>query len=106
MGSVATAGVDRALAMQIEPACRGRKHLAHPIRRGGEVRRVGQLCHPLPAPPREVGDQDVLAEVQLRLVDDPPPARAGAPLAERPGELEVGFAKSGDYFFSTNVPST
>ena len=22
------------------------------------------------------------------------------------GELEVGFAKSGDYFFSTNVPST
>src|SRR5262249_39642729 len=37
----------------------------------------------LSAPAAEVGDEDVLAEVQLRLMDDDPPAWAAAPAIER-----------------------
>ena len=69
-------GVDRAFAVEVEPARGRRQHLAHPVRREGHVGRVGEVRHPLAAPPRDVGDQDVLAKVKLGLVDDPPPARA------------------------------
>ena len=60
--------------------------------KSGEVRRVGQLRHPLPAPPREVRDQDVLTEVQLRLEDDPPSARPAA--AEQPATIPRAGAVS------------
>ena len=72
------ASVDRALALQVEPSRRRGENLAHPVRRQGDVGRVGILGHPLPAPPRQVGNQDVLSEMQLGLVDDPPSAGAAA----------------------------
>ena len=76
------AGIDGTLAVQVELARRGGEHLAYPVRRQGDVGRVGIVGHPLPAPPRQVRHQDVLVEMQLRLVDDPPPARTAAALAE------------------------
>ena len=50
---------------------------------------VGVDGHPLPAPSRKVGDQDVLAQVQLRLVDDPPTPGAAPTPAERSSELRT-----------------
>ncbi len=40
------------------------------------------------SPPGKVGHQDLVAEVQLRLVKDPPPARPTAASVERPSKFE------------------
>ena len=66
--------IHRALAVEVEPAGRGGQHLAHPVRRKGDVRGLGVVRHPLAAPSGEVRNQDVFAKMQLRLVDDPPSA--------------------------------
>ena len=82
------AGVNRALAMEVEAACRRRKYLAHPVRCESHVGSFRIVRHPFPAPAREVGNQNVLAEVQLGLVDDPPSSRT--PSAELKRIPEIG----------------
>ena len=83
----ALAGIDRPLAVPVEIACRRRKHLADPVGRQGEEGRVGKVRHPLAPPAGDVGHQDVLAEMQLRLVDDPPAAGAAFAEVERIADL-------------------
>ena len=70
------APIGGALAVEVELAGRRRENFAHPV--GGQrgVRRVGKERHPLPPPTGEVGYEDVLAQMQLRFVDDPPAPRA------------------------------
>ena len=79
-------GVDRTLGVPIEIARRVRHRLAHPVRRGVRVPRLGEFGESLAAPARDVRDQDVLAEVQLGLEQDPPSARATAAEPERVSE--------------------
>src|SRR5439155_12775036 len=68
------ASVHAELPPAIDVSRRGRDHLAHPVRRKREPDHVREHRHPLPAPPGEIRDEYVVAEVQLRLVEDPPPA--------------------------------
>ena len=82
-------GVDRALAVQVELAGRGREHLAHPVRRQGTVRRVGKVGHVPAAPARQVGHENVLAEMKLGLEDDPPPAGATGVVVEGAADLDA-----------------
>ena len=65
------AGIHRALAVEVESAGRDGRHLAHPVRRKGDVRGLGVVRHLLAAPSGEIRNQDVFAKMQLRLVDDP-----------------------------------
>jgi hypothetical protein len=67
-------GVDPELATAIDPLGCGREHLADPIGHQGEERLTGDGRHSLPPPASQVRHNDVLAEMQLRLVEDPPPA--------------------------------
>lgn len=68
---------------------RRRQHFARPVGSKREVRRIGQLRHPPSAPARAVRHEDVVAEVQLRLQVDSPPARAYTSATERGSELEA-----------------
>src|SRR6185369_7812855 len=59
--------------------------------------RVGDRAHALVTPSREVGDEDVLAEVELRLEEDPPASRtvrSAGLLIERAQLLEQNRAGS------------
>ena len=85
----AFAGVDRALVLEVDPARRCGQDLARPVRCKWEVRCFGTVRHSLSTPAREIGDEDLVAEVQLRLGEDPPSTRAAAALAERRAELEA-----------------
>jgi hypothetical protein len=64
--------VDSALAPAVEPLGRRREHGAHPIRSEREEGFVWHGWQPFTRPPGEVRNQDLLSEMQLRLVEDPP----------------------------------
>jgi len=68
--------VDRELAYPVDAYGGRREDLADPVRCLLEKRHVGEHRHPLASPASQVRDQDVRAEVQLRLDQDPPPSRA------------------------------
>ena len=85
----AFAGEDRTLGVEVERAGLGREHLARPVRREGDVVRRGELRHALAAPADNVRDHNVLAEMELRLVEDPPPSRPVPPAVERQAEHDV-----------------
>ena len=93
---------NRALAVQVELAGRGREHVAHPVGRQRAVRRVKEVRHPLAAPAGEIGHADVVAQVQLRFVDDPPSTVAagrrgskGPPILTPRDELARACGKAG-----------
>ncbi len=67
------------LAHPVEPARRGRDHLAHEVGRQREPRHVGNDRHALGAPSSHVGHEHVLSEVELRFHEKPP--SAGSPVA-------------------------
>ena len=69
-------GVDAALVGQVDPPGARAQDLADPVGREVEPGAIGTGRHPLAAPAGEVGDEDVGAEVQLGLVEDPPAAGA------------------------------
>ena len=81
-------GVDRHLPGSIQALGRRRDDLASPVGRERESRRVGKLRKPLALPPREVGDEHVLAEMKLRLVEDPPSAGTAATVVVVPSPHE------------------
>ena len=93
--------IDGALAVQVELAGRGREFFARPVRRQRAVRRVGIDRHSFAAPAGQIGDEDVLAQVQLRFVDDPPAAGAagvvieGAPILTPRDELARACGMAG-----------
>ena len=68
---------------------RWREDLADPVRREREVRGLGIPRHPVPAPTSEVGDEDVVSEVQLGLDDDPPAAGAAPAELKRRAEVDL-----------------
>ena len=78
----ALAGVDVALVAEIKVAGGGGQNLAHPIRGQGDERCHGALGHALAPPAGEVGHEDVFvregAEVNFRLVENPPAVRPAA----------------------------
>lgn len=76
----------RSFAPPIQAFGGGREHLADTVRCELHEGSVGQLGHPTAAPACEVGNQNVGVEVNLRLVEDDPSARAAAPSVERPHE--------------------
>src|SRR5438876_10946499 len=70
--------------------CRVRRdNFADPIGCEFEVRNIGIHWHSLPSPACEVGNQHIRAEVQFRLVDDPPAARTSVAEVERWTELHA-----------------
>jgi len=73
----ALARVDRHLPRPVDAPRRGRDHLADPVRRERERRRVREDRQPLAPPSRPVGDEHVVTEVQLGPEQDPPAARPG-----------------------------
>ena len=80
--------VDAQLPAAIDAPGGGGEHLAHPVR--GE-REEGLLRHgrqPLAPPAGEVGHDDLLSEVKLGLVEDPPAPGAAAALVERSPDEE------------------
>ncbi len=75
--------VDSSFMYSIDARRAGRGDLARPVGRQCKIRHVGyQSGHALPAPPGEIGDQDILPEVQLRLKYDDPSAGAAATTLE------------------------
>ena len=81
--------VDGALAVQVELAGRGREYFAHPVRRQRAVRPVGIDRHSFAAPAGQIGYEDVLAQVQLRLVDDSPAAGTTGVVIEGAADLDA-----------------
>src|SRR5262249_9394378 len=71
------AGVDAHLAAAVDATRRRRDDLADPVGRLREVRRGWERRHALTAPAGPVGNQDVVAQVQLGLEDDPPAPGTG-----------------------------
>ena len=78
-------GVDRALRVEVKLARFSRQRLAHPVRREGNEVARRDLRHTLAAPPREIGNHHIVAEVQLGLSQQPPPARPAVPAASASG---------------------
>src|SRR5262249_48698587 len=64
--------VDRHLAGPVETTRSGRDHLADPIWGERDPDDVRDRRHALDSPPGDVWVQDVLSEMQLRLVENPP----------------------------------
>ena len=79
----AVPGIDRPFAVAVQIAGRRRQHLADPVRGQREIGGVGEIRHPFAPPAGEIGDQDIVTQMKLGLVDDPP--SAGAVLAEIEG---------------------
>src|SRR2546422_32307 len=69
------ARVDRHLAVAVERAGAGGERLAGPVRSLLEPGDVREFGHVLAPPARKIRDEDIVAEVQLGLVQDPPAAR-------------------------------
>lgn len=89
----AVGGVGGTLGRQVEGAGRGGEDLADPVGDEGAEGGVGrELRHALAAPADDVGDEDVVAEVDLGLDQDPPAAGAAAALVERPVHLVADCA--------------
>src|SRR5882724_1532059 len=80
----ALASVDAHLAAAVDRARARRHDFAHPVGWLSESDDVRENGHAVAAPPGEVGYDHVLAEVQLRLEEQPP--AAGEPAAGRPVE--------------------
>ena len=76
-------GVEATLVGDVDPPRARAEDFADPVGRevGPCAFRTGR--HPLAAPAREIRDQHVGAEVQFRLEQDPPAARAAATLLKR-----------------------
>ena len=74
--------VFRHLAYPVETTRRRRDHLAHPVGCEVEPGGVGIDRHPLASPPGEIRNEHIAAQVQFRLVDDPPAAGAAITLVE------------------------
>src|ERR1051325_4120026 len=72
----ALARIDAHLPTAIDPSGRRRDRLAHPVGRHRERGHVPHDRQTAASPPGDIGDEDVLTEVQLRLEDEPPTARA------------------------------
>jgi len=76
----AGAGVDGELAGAIEAAGGGREHFTDPVGWEGEEHVLRRRWHALALPACHVGDDDLLSQVQLWLIQDPP--AAGTAVAE------------------------
>ncbi len=61
----------------------GERNLTNPVRGELEMSHVRENWKPLSAPAREIRDDDVLAEMELRLDENPPPSRSSAAFIER-----------------------
>ena len=70
----AFARVDPHLPRAVDTSGAGGDDLTHPVRCQGHERGRGDRGHPLLSPASEVRNEHVVAEVQLRLVENPPPA--------------------------------
>jgi hypothetical protein len=70
--------IDGELLHAVEPLGGRRQDLAHPVRGDHERDAFRDARHALPFPAREVGNDDVLAQVKLGLVENPPSARASS----------------------------
>lgn len=82
----AVGAVERALLGQVEAAGAGRQDLADPVGGDGEEGDVGVDGHPLAPPAGEVGDEDVFAEMELRLDGEVP--SFGPDSTEATGQME------------------
>jgi hypothetical protein len=83
--SHAMLGVDGQLFTLVDLDRGLRENLADPVGRQGEIRHVGDSRHARPTPAGKVRDQDVVAQMELGLVQQNPPARsAPASLEGRP----------------------
>ena len=69
-------GVNGKLVGAVDLGGQRREHLAEPVGRGPEIRRLGQSRRPRAPPAGGVGDDDVLAQVQGRFVEYDPAAWA------------------------------
>jgi hypothetical protein len=69
------AGIDLHLPAAVDRARRRREHLTSPVRSQLEGGDVGHGRHALAPPAGKVGNQDLVAEVQLGLIEDPPAPR-------------------------------
>lgn len=81
-----------ALTLRLSPrssdAVLGERTFAGPVRREIEVRLVyGHLGHALAPPAREIRNENVSAEVELRLVEDDPSPGTPAPTIERAAQF-------------------
>ena len=77
------ARVDRELLRAIELRGRGRQNLADPVRRQGEVGTLRVRGHARAPPAGPVRHEHIVGEVEFRLQEDPPSARAAAAFVER-----------------------
>ncbi|HEY0484155.1 MAG TPA: hypothetical protein VGD37_41835 [Kofleriaceae bacterium] len=80
-------GIDRHLLGAVGLLGRRRQHLADPVRGHRDEGGVGDHCEPLAPPAGEIRDDDVVAEMKLRLVEDEPASGAAATALERRTEL-------------------
>lgn len=67
----------------------GRQHLTRPVRCELEVGDVRNLGHPLATPAGDVGNEHLLDDVQLGLVQDHPPSGATSPSPESTVEIRA-----------------
>lgn len=70
--------VDRELLRTIVDGRRPREGLADPVGGDGEERLVRNRWKPLHPPSRQIWDHDVLAQMQLGLVEDDPSSRTAS----------------------------
>ena len=75
------------IALDSLAAAGSRSTSADPVRRGREERGIGQERQPIAPPACEIRDEDLVAEVELGLLEDQPAARAAAAAMERRAEL-------------------
>ncbi|HMG57659.1 MAG TPA: hypothetical protein VK601_29365 [Kofleriaceae bacterium] len=83
----AARSMERQLLGAVEFLGRLRQHLADPVGRHGDERRIGHHGEPLAPPAGQIGHDDVVAEVELGFVQDQPAARAAAAAHERRAKL-------------------
>lgn len=79
--------VDRTLDLAVDADRPRRERLAHPVGCQGNGRRAGALSHSFAAPPRDVGDYDVLGQVELGLIENHPTAGPTSAATKRRPEL-------------------
>jgi hypothetical protein len=68
---------------------RRRQLFARPVRRQRHERGIGNCGEALPPPPGEIGHDNVITQVDFGLVENPPPARSSATLAEGTADLNA-----------------
>ena len=75
-------GVDPKLPAAVDALGGRREDFANPVRSEGEVGRIRYRGHALTPPTGQVGHQHVLAEMKLRLVEDPPASGSALAVVE------------------------